>query len=72
MAMEAAKSVVRMKKEIMSITSRFSEYESKRLVADEPNRLEAYTLEIGLTEKLQRIYFYSKRMARTVARRTRR
>ncbi|MDJ0758140.1 MAG: Na/Pi cotransporter family protein [Woeseiaceae bacterium] len=66
--MEAAKSVVRLKKEIMQIAKLFSEYESKRLIANEPNRLEAYTMEIGVTEKLQRVYFYAKRMARTVAR----
>ncbi|MDJ0916230.1 MAG: Na/Pi cotransporter family protein [Woeseiaceae bacterium] len=65
---EAAKSVVRLKKEIMTIARMFSEYESRRLIANEPKRLEAYTLEIGVTEKLQRVYFYAKRMARTVAR----
>ena len=65
---EAAKSVIGLKKEITTISSLFSEYESRRLVADEPNRLEAYTLEIGMTEKLQRIYFYAKRIARAMAR----
>ena len=66
--MEAAKAVVRLKKEITTTAKLFSEYESKRLIANEPNRLEAYTMEIGVTEKLQRVYFYAKRMARTVAR----
>ena len=66
--MESAKAVIRIKKEITNLVSLAAEYESRRLVADEPKRLEAYTMEIGITEKLQRIYFYSRRMARTVAR----
>ena len=37
-----------------------------RLVAEEPNRLPAYTMEIDIIEKLKRIYYFSKRMAKSV------
>ena len=40
--------------------------EMKRLVAEEPNRLAAYTIEIDIIEKLKRIYYFAKRMAKTV------
>jgi len=63
---EAADSVTGMKKEITAIAGSVAVHESKRLVASEPNRIEAYTIEIGITEKLQRIYYFAKRMARTV------
>ena len=39
---------------------------ARRLVADEPNRIEAYTIEVDIAEKLQRIYYFAKRMAKTV------
>jgi phosphate:Na+ symporter len=41
-------------------------HEARRLVAEEPNRLAAYTLEIDILEKLKRIYYFAKRMAKAV------
>jgi phosphate:Na+ symporter len=35
-------------------------------VADEPRRLEAYTLEVDILKNQKRIYYFSKRMARSV------
>ena len=61
-----AESVVGMKKEITAIANSAAVHESKRLVANEPHRIEAYTIEIGMTEKLQRVYYFAKRMARHV------
>ena len=63
---DAAKSVTSMKKEIMRITNSAATHEAKRLVADEPQRIEAYTIEMDITEKLQRIFYFARRMARTV------
>ena len=65
---DAAKSVTGMKREIARIASSAAVHESKRLVANEPKRIEAYTLEIGITENLYRVYYYAKRMARNVGR----
>ncbi|MCP5093560.1 MAG: Na/Pi cotransporter family protein [Gammaproteobacteria bacterium] len=63
---EAAQSVKRMKKEIMRVTNSAAAHEARRLVADEPQRIEAYTIEMDIAEKLQRIYYFARRMARTV------
>ena len=64
--LDAAKSVTGLKKEIAALANSAAVHESKRLVVNEPNRIEAYTIEMDITEKLQRIYFFAKRMARTV------
>jgi len=63
---DIAKSVIEMKREITAIATSAAVHESKRLVASEPNRIEAYTIEIGVTEKLQRVYFFAKRMAKKI------
>ena len=39
---------------------------AERLVADEPNRIPTYSIEVDILEKLKRIYYFSKRMAKTV------
>ncbi len=62
----AAKSVVEMKAEITRIANSAAAHEAQRLVANEPHRIEAYTVEMDITEKLQRIYYFARRMARTV------
>jgi phosphate:Na+ symporter len=63
---EAAASVIEMKDEISRIANSTAIHQAQRLVADEPNRIEAYTIEIDIAEKLQRIYYFAKRMAKTV------
>ena len=63
---DAAKSVTRMKEEITRISNSAALHEAQRLVANEPHRIEAYTIEMDIAEKLQRIYYFAKRMARTV------
>ena len=65
-SLEGARSVADMKKEITALANSAAVHESKRLVVNEPNRIEAYTIEMDITEKLQRIYYFAKRMARTV------
>ena len=63
---DAAESVMSMKKEIMRIANSAATHEAQRLVANEPHRIEAYTIEMDITEKLQRIFYFARRMARTV------
>ena len=62
----AAASVIEMKDEISRIANSTAIHQAQRLVVDEPNRIEAYTIEIDIAEKLQRIYYFAKRMAKTV------
>ncbi len=63
---DVAQSVTGMKREITRIANSASAHEAQRLVANEPHRIEAYTVEMDITEKLQRIYYFARRMARTV------
>jgi phosphate:Na+ symporter len=63
---DMARAVIDMKQEIEAIVTSAAVHESKRLVASEPNRIEAYTIEIGVAEKLQRVYFFAKRMAKKI------
>jgi phosphate:Na+ symporter len=62
---EAAQLVVSMKAEINELAQSAALHEARRLVAAEPNRLPAYTVEMDLLENLKRIYYFAKRMART-------
>ena len=62
----AAQEVISMKADISRLMESAAMHETKRLVAEEPNRLAAYTLEMDLIEKLKRIYYFAKRMAKTV------
>ncbi len=63
---QEARSVVDMKKEIMRIANSAATHEARRLVANEPHRIEAYTVEMDIAEKLQRIFYFARRMARTI------
>jgi phosphate:Na+ symporter len=36
-------------------------------VAEEPNRIQAYTVEMDIIEKFKRVYYFAKRMAKTAA-----
>ncbi|MFC1660232.1 Na/Pi cotransporter family protein [Gemmatimonadota bacterium] len=67
-SVEAAEVVVGMKDEVNRLAESASLHEVHRLVADEPNRLEAYTLEVDILKNLKRIYYFSNRMARGVLR----
>lgn len=62
----AARTVTSMKQEITHIADSAAAHQAQRLVAEEPNRIPAYTLEIDIIEKLKRIYYFAKRMAKTV------
>ncbi len=63
---EAAAAVRQMKAEINEQSDLARRHQAARLVADEPDRIAAYTLETDILQNLQRIYYYTRRMARTV------
>lgn len=63
---KAAQEVIAMKSDIDRLTAKAQAHQAERLVAPEPGRLAAYTLEIDLIEKLKRIYYFAKRMAKDV------
>jgi len=62
----AAQVVTAMKEEINELADSAALHEARRLVAEEPNRIPAYTMEIDIIEKQKRIYYFAKRMAKTV------
>jgi phosphate:Na+ symporter len=63
---EAAKAVVDMKAEVNQMADMASLHEVRRLVADEPRRLETYALEVDVLKNLKRVFYFSTRMARGV------
>jgi phosphate:Na+ symporter len=63
---DAAREVVAMKSSINRLMNSAAMHQIKRLVAEEPNRLAAYTVEMDIIEKLKRTYYFAKRMAKTV------
>ena len=61
---DAARRVVGMKAEINHLAENAARHQARRLVAEEPNRLPAYTVETDILQNLKRIYYFVKRMAR--------
>jgi phosphate:Na+ symporter len=61
---KAANLVLRMDGEIDRLESSAVLHEARRLVAREPNRLPAYTVETDVLKNLKRIYYFARRMAR--------
>ena len=66
-SLEAAQAVIAMKQEIDDLADSAASHQANRLVVEEPNRIPAYTIEMDITEKLKRIYYYAESMAETVA-----
>jgi len=62
----AAAAVTSMKDDMNRLIDSAVLHEARRLVAKEPNRVPAYTIEVDIIEKLKRVYYFSKRMAKTV------
>ena len=58
--------VIATKSDINRLMTSAALHQARRLVAEEPNRLSAYTVEMDIIEKLKRIYYFAKRMAKTV------
>jgi len=63
---EVAELVIAMKDEVSELADSAAAHQAERLVAEEPNRIPAYTIEIDIIEKQKRIYYFAKRMAKTV------
>lgn len=63
---ETAAAVVAMKGEITRMADSAAAHQAARLVAREPNRIPAYAIEIDIIEKQKRIYYFAKRMAKSV------
>jgi phosphate:Na+ symporter len=65
---EAAWRVIELKAEIDRLEDDAAVHRAQRLVAEEPNRLAAYTIETDILANLKRVYTFSERMARSAVR----
>jgi phosphate:Na+ symporter len=64
---EIAAEVAAGKKEINRLAAKAEDHLSRRLSADEPNRLAMYRLESEIMEFLKRMYYFAKRIAKLVS-----
>ena len=62
----AAMRVTSMKDEITRLTDSAALHEAKLLGAQDPRQLAVYAIEVDIIEKFKRIYYFAKRMAKTV------
>ncbi len=60
----AARQVDAMKKEVKSLERAASLHEADRLMADAPNRVATYRLEVDILATLKRVFYFSRRIAR--------
>jgi len=63
---DVAQGVIAMKGDVQEQVELAEQHQAQRLVADAPNRIAAYSVEMEVIEKLKRIYYFAKRMAKTV------
>jgi phosphate:Na+ symporter len=61
-----AQKVIAMKGAIQAQVEFAEQHQAQRLIADAPNRIAAYSVEMEVIEKLKRIYYFAKRIAKTV------
>ncbi len=62
----AARLVLAMKDEVSSLVDSAIAHEARRLVTEEPNRISTYTIEMDIIENQKRIYYFAKRMSKSV------
>jgi phosphate:Na+ symporter len=63
---EFATRVISMKSDLNRLVEQAELHQAKRLVSADSGKFEAYSVEVDIIEKLKRIYYYAKRMAKTV------
>ena len=59
----AAERVLEMKGDFNKLIQNSVSHQTKRLVADERNRINAFSVEMDIIDRLQRVYFHSRRIA---------
>jgi phosphate:Na+ symporter len=63
--LEAALAVKDMKKDMAELAEKAARHELRRLVADEPNRVQTFSREMEMIESMSRIYRLCRKIART-------
>jgi len=60
----AARRVTHMKRQVNSLERAAAAHQAERLVADAPDRVANYRLEVDVISTLKRVYYFTKRIAR--------
>jgi len=63
---EYARRVISMKEDISRLVKQADLHQAERLISEDSGKFEAYSVEVDIIEKLKRIYYHSKRIAKTV------
>jgi phosphate:Na+ symporter len=63
---EYALRVIQMKADINRLVEKAGLHQAQRLACEDSGKFDAYSVEIDIIEKLKRIYYHAKRMAKTV------
>ena len=58
--------VISMKEDMNRLVEQADLHQAKRLVSEDSGKFEAYSVEVDIIEKLKRIYYHAKRLAKTV------
>jgi phosphate:Na+ symporter len=58
--------VISMKEDMNRLIKQADLHQAQRLVSEDSGKFEAYSVEVDIFEKLKRIYYHAKRMAKTV------
>ena len=61
-----AKRVISMKVDIIRLIEQANIHQAERLVSEDSGKFEAYSLEVEIIEKLKRIYYHAKHVAKSV------
>jgi phosphate:Na+ symporter len=59
--------VISMKTDMNRLVEQAGMHQAKRLISEDSGKFDAYSVEVDIIEKLKRIYYHAKRMAKTVA-----
>jgi phosphate:Na+ symporter len=63
---DLAERVIVLKDDMNRLVEQAALHQAQRLVCEDSGKFEAYSVEVDIIEKLKRIYYHSKRMAKTV------
>lgn len=63
---EYAARVIAMKSDMEKLTKQAEQHQASRLLSKDSGKFEAYSVEIDIIDKLKRIYYHSKRIAKSV------
>jgi phosphate:Na+ symporter len=58
--------VISMKEDLARLVKQAELHQAQRLISEDSGKFEAYSVEVDIIEKLKRMYYHSKRIAKTI------